>query len=105
MPTWLITQRSRVQIPPPLPVSAGQRPDRQKAVRLLIFVAAWWQRDSAGSDMNGRQESADIGIRRRSVADAQRGQMVWLVTSPCGPAADGRDTVGDDSQQELADAA
>ena len=29
----LMTQRSRVQIPPPLPVSAGQRPDRQKAVR------------------------------------------------------------------------
>jgi hypothetical protein len=32
------------------------------------------------------------------------GQMVWPDTSPRGPAADGRYTVGDDSQQELADA-
>ena len=33
---------------------------------LWIFVAAWWQRVSAGSDMDGRQEPADIGIRRQS---------------------------------------
>jgi hypothetical protein len=37
---WLITQRSQVQILPPLPGSAGQRPDRQDGGRALIFVAA-----------------------------------------------------------------
>jgi hypothetical protein len=89
--------------PAPLPESAGQGPDRRKAVGPLIFVAAWWQLDSAGSDMHGRQESADIGIRRRSVADAQRGQMVWPGTSSRGR----QPTVapaGHHSQQELADA-
>ena len=45
VPSALITQRSRVQIPPPLPESAGQGPDRQEAVGRLIFMAAWRQRD------------------------------------------------------------
>jgi hypothetical protein len=34
----LITQRSRVQIPPPLPGSAGQRPDRQDGGRASQIV-------------------------------------------------------------------
>jgi hypothetical protein len=69
----------------------------------LIFVAAWWQRDSAGSEMHGRQESTDIGIAdglspTRSRVRWSGGYIVaW-------PAADGRYPVGDDSQQELADA-
>jgi hypothetical protein len=33
VPSALITQRSRVQIPPPRPGSAGQGPDRQEAIR------------------------------------------------------------------------
>ena len=43
----LITQRSQVQILPPLPGSAGQRPDRQGGGRALIFAAALWQQDLA----------------------------------------------------------
>src|SRR6516165_11323780 len=57
----LITQRSRVQIPPPLPGSAGQGPDRRRGVRALIFVAARWQQDLAGSAAHGHQALADIG--------------------------------------------
>jgi hypothetical protein len=69
----------------------------------LIFAAAWWQRDSAGSGM-GRQESTGIGIRRRSVAGAQRGSDGLAGYIAAWRAVDGRHTVGGDSQQELADA-
>jgi hypothetical protein len=46
-----------------------------------------------------------MGIRRWSVADAQRGSDGLAGHIAACPAADGRYTVGDDSQQELADAA
>jgi hypothetical protein len=51
VPAWLITQRSRVQIPPPLPVSAGQSliartavgPHRSKADEpgIAAFIPIW----------------------------------------------------------------
>jgi hypothetical protein len=54
--------------------------------------------------MHSRQEPTDIGIRRPCVADAQRGVRWSAGYIVAWPAADGRHPVGDDSQQELADA-
>jgi hypothetical protein len=54
--------------------------------------------------MHGRQESTDISIRRRSIADAQRGSDGLAGYIVAWSAADGRYPVGDDSRQELADA-
>ena len=59
---WLITQRSQVQILPPLPGSAGQRPDRQDGVRhsgCLSAVRPW---DLALGRGMLRGGSAEIGI-------------------------------------------
>src|SRR5262245_47812720 len=55
--------------------------------------------------MRGRQEPADVGIRHRSAVNAQRGSDGLAGYIAAWPAADGRYPVGDDSQQELADAA
>jgi hypothetical protein len=54
--------------------------------------------------MHSRQEPTDIGIRRPCVAGAQRGLDGLAGYIVAWPAADGRYPVGDDSQQELADA-
>src|SRR5262249_19071665 len=84
----LITQRSRVQIPPPPPESAGRKPDRQEAVRLLDRLSAVRPRDLAcehgqadlqvlwptsrvGADIPrpaGRSERATSGQRRLKTA-------------------------------------
>jgi hypothetical protein len=58
----LITQRSQVQILPPLPGSAGQRPDRQDGGQALIFVAAWWQQDLGAQGGQEYKELAETGI-------------------------------------------
>jgi len=71
----------RAQSVPPL---RPQQMIHAQPGRPLIFVAAWWQRDPAGSDMHGRQESTDTGTSRQSVADAQRGQMAGPGTSSRG---------------------
>jgi hypothetical protein len=61
VPSCLITQRSRVQIPPPLRVSPGQRPDRQERSGLLIFMAAWRQQNLTVLAGHHRQRTAWSG--------------------------------------------
>src|SRR6266702_7699590 len=58
----LITQRSRVQIPPPLPGSAGHRPDCQTAVGPFDRLLAVRWRDGTPERGTLRGGSADIGI-------------------------------------------
>src|SRR6266516_3234999 len=72
MPSALITQRSRVQIPPPLPGNAGQGPDCQTVIGSLDLLSAVL---SAGSGRVGRQEARGIGISRHSgwARSARRG--------------------------------
>src|SRR5215472_8808841 len=57
----LITQRSRVQIPPPLPGSAGQRPDRREAIGPLGRLSAIRPQDRAMEPGSRRGGSAGIG--------------------------------------------
>jgi hypothetical protein len=64
----LITQRSRVQIPPPLPVSAGQGPDRQEAVRPFDRLSAARPRDPASECRTSRPGLASMGIAARGSA-------------------------------------
>src|SRR5450755_4337113 len=61
MPSWLITQRSQVQILPPLPGSAGQRPDRQDGGRAFrLFVGG----SLAGWDPGARHVARKTGMDR-----------------------------------------
>ena len=58
---WLITQRSQVQILPPLPGSAGQRPDRQDGGRAFcLFVGG----SLAGWDPGARHVAGRTGMDR-----------------------------------------
>src|SRR5215468_9261428 len=77
-PSVLITQRSRVQIPPPLPVSAGQRPDRRKAVRLLDRLSAVRPRDLASEHGTSRPGPTSIGITAREFGAALWGSQVLV---------------------------
>src|SRR5258707_8393933 len=61
---WLITQRSQVQILPPLPESAGQDPVAGHGGRVLIFKAAWWEQDLAPESGTRRVGPAEISIAK-----------------------------------------
>jgi hypothetical protein len=84
VPSALITQRSRVQIPPPLLESSGQGPDRQEAIRPLIFMAAWRQQDQAAQAAGSCHKSDLIGIpkrvcsRDRRLTSAGRTLTSWI---------------------------
>ena len=79
------TQRSQVQIPPSLPVSPGQRPDRQERSGLLIFMAAWRQQDLAAQAGGGCHEPDLIGTPERPIWCRRR-----LNTDPVSPNPLGR---------------
>ena len=64
--TALITQRSRVQIPPPLPVSAGQGLIARTAVRPFDHPLAVRWRDLACEHGTSRPGPAGIGTAARS---------------------------------------
>jgi hypothetical protein len=73
----LITQRSRVQIPPPLLVSAGQRPDRQRRSGLLDHPMAVRWRDRGALPARGWMKPASNGIsgwHRQAVGQASLGR-------------------------------
>ena len=72
----LITQRSRVQIPPSLPGSAGQRPDRQEWRSGLDLVAARGQQDLTAAGPRWRHRARRIGQGRHVGAyqQAEHGQ-------------------------------
>jgi hypothetical protein len=83
----LITQRSQVQILPPLPVSAGQMPDRRKAVRLFdrLLAVRWWDGTPERGTLRGGLAWIgiaagcwrDVGHRELPAAASVR-DLVWL---------------------------
>src|SRR6266702_5734722 len=66
----LITQRSRVQIPPPLPGSAGHRPDCQTAIGPFDRLLAVRWRDGTPERGTLRGRLARIGISAGRLAKA-----------------------------------
>jgi hypothetical protein len=81
-------QKARVQIAPPLPMSAGQKPDRQGAVRLLDLLSAVRPQ---GSGLGDRQQSGWIdkhwphGRQAAAVVKTRSATGCWsgnLVRSP-----------------------
>jgi hypothetical protein len=74
VPSCLITQRSRVQIPPPLPGSPGQGPDRQWRSGLLDLLSVVRPRDRAaqpGRERTSLTENGTFGPHRRPISEAR----------------------------------
>jgi hypothetical protein len=59
VPSWLITQRSQVQILPPLPGSAGQRPDRQDGGQAFWLL---FRSSSVGFGPGARHAPGRVGV-------------------------------------------
>jgi hypothetical protein len=93
----LITQRSRVQIPPPLPGNAGQRPDCQTVIGPFDLLSAVRPRDLAlqrrhaprriGRDRHRERLSVLIFERRRGGEDIAKEPQEFLVTAPPPPSS------------------